>query len=127
MTTRVLAAVFDCRDPIRIAEFWATALSYVVDDHDDEGVAELGISDPSGDGPMIYFMAVPEPKTIKNRVHLDLEPEISIEEEAERLVAAGARVVGARQDPPDSNDPYRWIVMEDPEGNEFCVAAPAAG
>jgi hypothetical protein len=125
LTTRVLAAVFDCRDPIRSAEFWATALSYVVDDHD-ENVTELGITDPSGDGPMIYFMAVPEPKTVKNRVHLDLEPETSIEEEVERLVAAGARVVATHQDPPGSKDPYRWTVMQDPEGNEFCVAAAMA-
>jgi hypothetical protein len=121
VTTRVLSANFDCRDPLRQAEFWATVLSYVVDDQE-EGATEVGISDPSGEGLMLYFIAVPEPKVVKNRMHLDLGPETSMETEVERLVAAGASVVATYRDPEGFNDPYVWTVMQDPEGNEFCVA-----
>jgi hypothetical protein len=123
VTTRVVSATFDCRDPFRQAEFWATALSYVIEDPI-EGMEEVGISDPSGEGLSIYFMPVPEPKTAKNRVHLDLEPETTMQEEVARLVAAGARVVAIHQDPEGPKDPFVWTVMQDPEGNEFCVATP---
>lgn len=66
-------------------------------------------------------MSVPESKSVKNRVHLDLQAETSIEEEVERLVAAGATAIVTRQDPEGFQAPYRWTVMEDTEGNEFCV------
>ncbi len=123
MTTRVQNATFDCHDPIRQAEFWATALSYDIDEHED-GAPEVGIRDPAGEGLMLFFMAVPESKTAKNRLHLDLEPETSIEEVVERLVAAGARVVASHHDVAGYKDPYMWTVMLDPEGNEFCVLSP---
>ncbi len=69
-------------------------------------------------------MAVPEPKTVKNRVHLDLQSETSMEDEVERLVAAGATAIVTRRDPDDFENPFTWTVMEDPEGNEFCVGEP---
>lgn len=81
--------------------------------------------DPTGVGPSLGFMKVPESKTVKNRVHLDLTTETSLEEEVERLVAAGARIVTTLQDPNEGYvDPHIWTVMQDPEGNEFCVLEP---
>ena len=121
MTTRVVSSTFDCRDPVRQAEFWATALSYVVEDPSGYP-EERGISDPTGEGLSIYFVPVPESKTVKNRLHFDLEPETTMEEEVERLVAAGASVVATHRDPEGFKDPFVWTVMQDPEGNEFCVA-----
>ena len=83
--------------------------------------------DPDGAGPRVFFQRVPEPKQVKNRVHLDLnvggglqadpeEKKARIAEEAERLVAAGA----ARHAEFDEGAEY-WQVMQDPEGNEFCI------
>ena len=123
MTTRVISATFDCRDPMTQARFWAAALSYVIEDPADD-LEEVGIIDPSGEGLSIYFMPVPEPKTAKNRLHLDLEPETTMEEEVRRLIAAGASAVATHQDPETVRDPYIWTVMQDPEGNEFCVTTP---
>ena len=115
MATRVLAVTFDCQDPIRQAEFWAKVLSYTE-------LIEFSvpqIADPSGIGPTLLFMPVPEPKTVKNRVHLDIGPETSMEAEVDRLVAAGARAVSTLQE-----EGWIWTVMQDPEGNEFCVCEP---
>jgi len=123
MPSSVFCVTFDCRDPERVARFWATALSYEVD-LTWESFGEVLAADPAGTGPALYFMTVPESKTVKNRVHLDLVAEPSMEEEVARLVAAGAKAVVTRQDPEGFKDPYRWTVMEDPEGNEFCVAEP---
>lgn len=116
MTTRVYCVTFDCHDPARQAEFWTTALSYEVWDGD-----EVGIADPSGVGPPLLFMPVPESKVVKNRVHLDLLPETPMEAEVERLVAAGAQALWTLQDPEGYEEPWIWTVMQDPEGNEFCV------
>lgn len=143
MSTRV-QVVFDCADPDRLAHFWAEALGYKLQDPP-EGFAtwpdflrtinwpeELmdaasAVVDPEGTGPRIYFQKVPEPKTAKNRVHLDLNvgggpaarPEESrarVRAEADRLVKLGATEQRGR----DERGEF-WIVMQDPEGNEFCV------
>jgi hypothetical protein len=136
--------VFDCADPATLGTFWAVALGYVeqsppagfatweafLDDigvPSDERNSAYAIVDPDGSGPRIFFQRVPEGKTVKNRVHLDLNvgggPGAPLEDrktrigaEAKRLVAAGASVV----EPRSQRDEY-WIVMQDPEGNEFCV------
>lgn len=140
-----IQVTFDCVDPGRLAHFWAEALGYKHDDPpegfrsweewaSEQGIPEErwndedGIIDPAGLRPRLFFQRVPEPKTVKNRVHLDLriatEVEVSpeenkklIEQEAERLAALGATVIG----PVDRRDEY-WVVMQDPEGNEFCVS-----
>ncbi|MGH2630998.1 MAG: VOC family protein [Actinomycetota bacterium] len=120
MPSKVWFVTFDCADPRRVAEFWATALSFDVQaPHEDFGEVEL--HDPNGAGPSLGFMKVPESKVVKNRVHLDLWPESSLEEEVERLVAAGAHQIETLQDPDGYVDPTIWAVMQDPEGNEFCV------
>lgn len=104
----------DCSDPERLAEFWAPALEYVrgraVGDY-------VELLPDGGPGPALLLQQVPEPKTTKNHMHLDLQvPDIHAE--VQRLVALGARQL--------SEEPYReygdtWIVMADPEGNEFCI------
>ena len=71
----------------------------------------------------LYFMKVPEPKAGKNRLHLDLVTEGSMEAEAARLAVAGAEVVEVRHDPASLDNPDTWTVMRDPEGNEFCVTS----
>jgi hypothetical protein len=134
---------FDAAEPARLAEFWALALGYEreqpppgFDTWEAFGrsvgipVERLGdydaIDDPSGSGPRVFFQRVPEGKTAKNRVHLDVNAGAGIDDEAERhraveihaarLVEAGATLVGRFDEPTGW-----WIVMQDPEGNEFCV------
>ena len=136
--------VFDCADPSRLARFWAEALGYKLDDppqgYDrwedwlrDQGIPEehwndaSAVVDPDGAGPRIYLQRVPEPKTVKNRVHLDLnvsggapvpieERRRRVEAEAERLTGIGAIRLRAVEE----RGVY-WVVMQDPEANEFCV------
>ena len=107
--------VIDCSDPDRLADFWTEALSY-------RRFGSAGqyrsIVPPSGsEGPKLIFQAVAEPKTIKNRCHIDLDAD-DIEAEAQRLAGLGARRL--RPEPIEEHG-ERWIVMADPEGNEFCV------
>ncbi|WP_129668182.1 VOC family protein [Phytoactinopolyspora endophytica] len=124
---RLRDVVFDCRSPASLARFWAAALDgYRVAPYDDEELARLrsiGIDDPeddpsvlvepvSGDGPRVWCNLVPESKVVKNRVHLDLAAD-DAEAELRRLLDLGASVV--------SRDEQGWIVMTDPEGNEFCL------
>jgi hypothetical protein len=136
--------VIDCADPERLAEFWAAALGYKVQDPPPgfatweaflvaQGVPESewnsasAIVDPSGPGPRVYFQRVPEPKTVKNRVHLDLNVgggrETAHEVRVSRAQAESQRLqqLGAKQ--LRINDEWRGfaIVMQDPEGNEFCL------
>ena len=106
-----------------LAEFWATVLSYDVDvRHETFGEAE--IIDPEGIGLGIMFLEVPEGKIVKNRMHVDLLAETPFEAEVERLVAAGARALETHQDPDGYEGRIFWTVMQDPEGNEFCVGEP---
>jgi predicted enzyme related to lactoylglutathione lyase len=118
----LLVVVVDCRDPLRQAQFWAQALGYKVSQRNPD---EFQVSDPTGTGGSLYFMKVPEPKVGKNRLHLDLVTSGSMEAEVTRLVGAGAQVVEVRQDPTFYDNPDRWTVMRDPEGNEFCVTSTA--
>jgi predicted enzyme related to lactoylglutathione lyase len=82
---------------------------------------EYEVSDPSGSGTPLYFMNVPESKTVKNRMHVDISVDGSLDDEVARLVAVGATLVEIRQDPPTYANPDTLAVMQDPEGNEFCV------
>jgi len=84
---------------------------------------ELQLVNPDGAGTSLYFMKVPEPKVGKNRLHLDLLAPGPMEPEVQRLLQAGAQLVEVRQDPPSLENPDRWTVMRDPEGNEFCVTS----
>jgi predicted enzyme related to lactoylglutathione lyase len=109
-----IGLVLDCRDPVALAEFWAPALGYV-------SLGEAGayvVLLPDGrPGPKLLLQQVPETKTTKNRMHLDIDA-ADIEAEAARLEALGARRVADDQiHEHDTN----WILMADPEGSEFCV------
>ena len=110
MPSAIDTITFDAHDPQRVADFWCEALGYQIGDvHPGWGI---GIRDPEGSRPPLLFLIVPEGKTVKNRVHLDIRPPATKREEAERLAAVGATIV--REDD-------GWIVLQDPEGNEFCV------
>ena len=132
---------FDCRDPHATCAFWAEALGYQVDRDEafiqkmiDEGAATHddvttydgqlvwkdgdACTDVEGDRPRMFFQRVPEERVAKNRVHLDLRvPEDERDAELARLEGLGATRIGEGQ-----QGPHRWVVMADPEGNEFCLA-----
>ncbi|CAN5740507.1 VOC family protein [soil metagenome] len=140
-TSKIGNLTFDCADPDRMATFWAAAFGYTKLAYPDEMRRELLASgltedqlgdravaeDPDGAGPRLFFQRVPESKSAKNRLHLDLSAAPGrrptaeeLDTEVERLVAMGAaRVhdhVGAWGPWPEHH-----VVMADPEGNEFCV------
>lgn len=118
MARSLLAIVVDCRDSLSQANYWATALDHQVSERN---ANEYEVSDPSSSGTPLYFMNVPEAKTAKNRLHVDITTNGSLEDEVARLVAGGGTLVEMRQDPATLANPDTWAVMQDPEGNEFCV------
>ena len=122
ISTSLLAVIVDCHDPLRQAEFWAQALAYEVIQRNPD---EFRVSNPASGGASLYVMKVPEPKTGKNRLHLDVVTSGPMEAEVARLAEAGAEVVEVRQDPASLDNPDTWTVMRDPEGNEFCVTSTA--
>ena len=109
-----LGIVLDCADPHALAPFWAQALRYRIGPYE---APYIVMRPDQGDGPKLVLQRVPEPKRVKNRMHLDLwVPDI--EAEAERLCGLGGRRLSTE---PVQEVGERWIVMADPEGNEFCV------
>ena len=128
---RIESVVVDCRDAAPLARFWAAALGWSVAPYDEEELARLaskGIYDPEDDPsvmveppddselPVLFFTDVPEDKVVKNRMHLDLAADVSLEEEVQRLEGLGAEVRNWAEE-----DGSMWCVMLDPQGNEFCV------
>ena len=137
--------VVDCGDPHGLADWWADALGWAVEPSDEgfirkmiaEGYAAeddttthrgslvwkegAAINHPDGresGRPRLLFQLVPEPKTAKNRVHLDVRVgEDKMEAEVERLVGKGATFLHRGQ-----QGPHRWVTLADPEGNELCIA-----
>jgi predicted enzyme related to lactoylglutathione lyase len=122
MPTRLVHLAFDANDVGGLARFWAAALSWeVVDEEDDEAtVAPAGFGYPGPGAVPIVFVPVPERKEVKDRVHLDLAT-TSAEHQAE-LVGRLTGLGGTRIDIGQAGVP--WVVMADPEGNEFCVLEP---
>jgi hypothetical protein len=142
---RDVQITFDCTDPAALAAFWAEALGYRLQDPPegfeswDQALEAMGVppesrndasavADPEGSGPRLFFQRVPERKQTKNRVHLDVRAApglegdarmAALEAEAERLVSHGAtRLRRSEPDPPLS---HGYLVMADPEGDEFCL------
>ncbi|MFE9257462.1 VOC family protein [Streptomyces sp. NPDC006879] len=121
-TNPVRHITFDALDPYTIAEFWAGATGYVLKDSD-PGDEEVLI-DPRQQGvPAMLFIRVPDIKKVKNRVHLDIQPSAGTrDEEVDRLLGLGATVVDDQR----RGDGSGWVVLADPEGNEFCVERSAS-
>ena len=143
-----LQLTIDCTEPHVLADWWAQALGWSVEPQDadfirsmiaqgyatdddttthhgnlvwDEATAIRPDLDPAGkDGPRILFMRVPEPKTVKNRLHVDVRvgPDKAVADEVTRLVATGATELHQGR-----QGPHTWTTMADPEGNEFCISA----
>jgi hypothetical protein len=118
MATSVLALVMDCSDSRAQATWWADALGHQMSERNP---GEFEVHDAFGMSTPLYFMNVPDPKSSKNRLHLDITTDGPLEERVEQLVAAGATLVEMRQDPATFANPDTWAVLQDPEGNEFCV------
>jgi hypothetical protein len=129
--SRLTEIVVDSHDPVAQAAFWAAALEYYVV-RTEEGQVEIAAWEREPPDfaeqvrhapvvPALVFVAVPEGKTVKNRLHLDVRPaDCAYEAEVERLIGLGARRACAGQ----GTQP--WVVLADPEGNEFCVLGPLA-
>ncbi|MGW0084959.1 VOC family protein [Streptomyces sp. NPDC003393] len=118
MTPAIRHTTIDCADASALGGFWSQVLGLPVHDDDKPGDEEALI-----EGAELLFVTVPEARTAKNRVHLDLQPQDRTrDEEVERLLALGATLVDDRRD----RDGTGWAVLADPEGNEFCVERGAA-
>lgn len=131
MTSRLTEVVVDCRDPRIMAQFWCAVLDYhVVHEQDDEieiAPHEVGTGPSAQDWreavrpATLLFIPVPEEKQIKNRLHLDLSPiDCTQAGEVDRVLALGARRIDIGQGDPS------WVVLADPEGNEFCILGSLA-
>lgn len=114
MTLQIGHLTFDCDNPRTMAAFWAGAMNLTVA----EGASDFFVSASAADGPMWFFIKVPESKSAKNRLHLDLLADDDAAEVA-RLTGLGATKVADKEE-----WGHRWTVLHDPEGNEFCVARP---
>ena len=113
MGSRFTELIVDASDPSALARFWEHVLGWERTD-EEEDVVE--ISAPGGAKPTIVFVPVPEAKSVKNRIHIDVNPVgCDRDEEVERLIALGARRVDIGQ------GEQSWVVLADPEDNEFCV------
>jgi predicted enzyme related to lactoylglutathione lyase len=118
MTSTIRHVTIDCADPYELAGFWSRVLDLPLHEDDKPGDPAALIEDAR-----LLFMAVPEPKSVKNRLHFDLQPQDRTrDEEVRRLLGLGATLVADRRNP----DGTGWAVMADPEGNEFCVERSAA-
>lgn len=143
--SREIQVTFDCTDPDALMRFWCEALGYEMDapppgfDTWDAALESFGVPpdqrntrsachDPDGSGPRLFFQQVPEGKTVKNRVHLDVrvatglegdDRMAALEVECDRLVAVGARRLERFEPEPPLSHGY--IVVADPEGNELCL------
>ena len=122
MSIRIQSLSIDSVDPARTATFWEAALGWrrTYEDPDEVVLEPPAGSAHDGVSPDLLFLRVPEAKSVKNRLHLDLRPDDQAAE-VDRLVALGARPVSVGQ-----GDDVTWVVLADPEGNEFCVLAPRA-
>jgi predicted enzyme related to lactoylglutathione lyase len=120
ITSPVRHITFDAHDPLRLARFWAEVTGYAVEDEPEDD--EVLLEPPQPGTPGLLFIRVPDEKTGKNRVHLDIEPQTGTRDEAvERLLGLGATLHEDHRRP----DGLGWATLRDPEGNEFCVERSA--
>jgi len=108
---------FDCADARALADFWARLTGWNVY-YDDDPEVLVAPNFPPGAGPNLLFIPVPEPKTAKNRMHLDMVPtDRTRDEEAARAIELGATQLADHRNERGTG----WVVLADPEGNEFCI------
>ena len=125
MASKFTELAVDCAEPHALARFWCAVLDYTVQDEEEPGVVTIGSPlVPEGKRqlgpvpPTLTFARVPEAKTVKNRLHIDVNPtDREQDDEVRRLLGLGARHVDVGQ------GEASWVVLADPEGNEFCVLA----
>lgn len=122
MTASIRHITFDCADPWALSGFWQEITGYQRNPEDVPSDTEVLLQAPGDAGPGLLFIQVPEGKTVKNRVHLDLQPHTTRDNQVASLLELGARVVDDQRRP----DGTGWVVLADPEGNEFCVERSAA-
>ena len=121
MSSRVRHITFDTHDPYTLGSFWAQVVGGRLQDDDKPG--DPGALVTNDDGSALLFIQNPDDKQVKNRVHIDLQPrERTRDEEVEWLLTIGAMIYDDQRRP----DGTGWVVMHDPEGNEFCVERSAA-
>ena len=112
MALRLFSVTMDADDPVRLAEFWSKVTGYEV------ATATEGFAQLAGDGsagPGFMFIKVPEPKTAKNRMHIDLGT-AELDRDVDRVLALGATLEGRHEE-----WGVQWATLRDPEGNEFCI------
>ncbi|MDQ1602995.1 MAG: hypothetical protein QOE01_840 [Actinomycetota bacterium] len=118
MACRFTELIIDCHDPASLAEFWAQVLGYTVSETSAEGGEHhyVELEGPTGSGPKLLLLRAPDTKTVKNRLHIDVNAtDREQAEEVERIIGLGAKPVDIGQ------GEQSWVVLADPEGNEFCV------
>ena len=120
MTSSIHSFTVDALDPHALGTWWSRVLGHPLADDDFPGDPEVLIELPPG--PPLLFVQVADAKAVKNRLHLDLQPDGPREQEVERVLGIGATMVDDRRNP----DGTGWAVLADPEGNEFCVLRSAA-
>ena len=115
MASRIDSIAIDCHDIRLVADFWTGVLGWEITEVEGDDYLSIGPAD--GSTPTIDFLRVPEAKTIKNRLHLDLRADgTTTADEIARVESLGATRVDIGQDPS-----VTWTVLADPEGNEFCI------
>jgi predicted enzyme related to lactoylglutathione lyase len=120
VSLRIQCLSIDSHDPSKIADFWEAALGWTrtLEEADEVALEPQAGTPEDGVVPDLLFLRVPDDKTVKNRLHLDLRPDDQAAEVA-RLEGLGARRVSIGQ-----GDDVSWVVLADPDGNEFCVLQP---
>ncbi len=113
MALRFSEICIDAHDPEALAAWWGRVLAWP---HHTDSDGDVALTPPPGQGPLWLFLAVPDAKVVKNRLHLDFTPDDQ-QAEVDRLIGLGARHVDIGQ------GEQTWVVLADPEGNEFCILA----
>lgn len=116
MSSIIMNVTFDCADPRALARFWGQVTGWPVIEEPAPGYEESAVGEAGEGRPRLYFAKVPEGKIVKNRMHLDIMPaDRTQDEEITRLIGLGATVVS------DRRPEFGWVILADPEGNEFDV------
>ena len=121
MSLHLASIGFDCDDAAALAAFWSAVLDRPVDPDASPDFASIGVTAPDAGSPGWLFQKVPEPKTAKNRCHVDLhvDDRPAVQVEVDRLAGLGATVI---REPKEEYGAY-WATLQDPEGNELCIGA----